>query len=229
MASSDSNSSELYEKIAWIRAWQAVDRLIAVVTHQVNDGEDVPNDKNYCEQSTMITVKLVNYSESCDITPEVWSTIFSRKKDHMTWRKLIEDNGNIQFVAADQKFQDRKIQLITSGNKKSHVPWNLILKKMMKPSVQQESEQENVNPTTPHNKRLYDQVSEIFPNDVRIITPIGPNGAVRVILNVPGSRSNEQSRRNFRRNLPLDVTKQLVEAALRIIKDSLRTKCNLDR
>jgi len=232
MASSDSNSStveQIQGEISLFDAWMAVERLITAVRQTIKcTGEPISN-KLYNEKTGMITVNIINYEEVSGFTSRVWNKLFGRNNKMAEWRNSVFEEGHITFDAADQSYERRKIQLNTKGKEQSHVPWKLILKEMMKPSVPQESQQENVNPTTPHNKRLYDQVSEIFPNDVRIITPIGPNGAVRVILNVPGSRSNEQSRRNFRRNLPLDVTKQLVEAALRIIKDSLRTKCNLDR
>eukprot|EP00600_Ochromonadales_sp_CCMP1393_P011441 CAMPEP_0175011044 /NCGR_PEP_ID=MMETSP0005-20121125/8434_1 /TAXON_ID=420556 /ORGANISM="Ochromonas sp., Strain CCMP1393" /LENGTH=75 /DNA_ID=CAMNT_0016266925 /DNA_START=286 /DNA_END=509 /DNA_ORIENTATION=+ len=63
MASSGSSSLELYEKIALIQAWQAVDRLIAAVTHEVNNSEVAKNGNNYNKESGMITVLISNYSE----------------------------------------------------------------------------------------------------------------------------------------------------------------------
>mmetsp|Transcript_19304 Transcript_19304/g.32291 ORF Transcript_19304/g.32291 Transcript_19304/m.32291 type:complete len:207 (+) Transcript_19304:124-744(+) len=159
MDTDSSNSSELCDKFALIQAWQAVDRLITVVNHELKNCKDVENLTNYCENTGMITVKVSDYVASCQFSPEVWSRLFSRKKNSVKWRDLAKDEGRITFDNVSQPFERRKIQLHTSEMMRSCVPWDWFFKTMMKPSEQQGSAQEYLYPSTPGNN-LVSQVTE---------------------------------------------------------------------
>mmetsp|Transcript_15184 Transcript_15184/g.25300 ORF Transcript_15184/g.25300 Transcript_15184/m.25300 type:complete len:232 (+) Transcript_15184:122-817(+) len=192
MDTDSSNSSELCDKFALIQAWQAVDRLITVVNHELKNCKDVENLTNYCENTGMITVKVSDYVASCQFSPEVWSRLFSRKKNSVKWRDLAKDEGRITFDNVSQPFERRKIQLHTSEMMRSCVPWDWFFKTMMKPSEQQGSAQEYLYPSTPGNN-LVSQVTEgILDRTCKLITPVGNNG---VMQNTELSVQNQNCRR----------------------------------
>jgi len=152
--------------------------------------------RDFNAKTGMVTAKISDYQETSGFTAGSWNQLFGHNKANSEWRQSVFKAGNIEFPNKDQRFEWRKIQLtvyhLPGGETISCVPWELVLNRMMGTDIQQGSEQENVEPSTP-GSNLVSQVTEgILDRTCKLITPVGNNG---VMQNTELSVQNQNCRR----------------------------------